>query len=146
MPAAARKPAPKKTGPKPTKASMAAKALKAVSGAPQPPVGRIGGEIAGKTRFIRDHARAYAPEMIKILVKLAKTSESDQARIAAAKEVLDRGLGKAVAVIDADIRAQPVAVYKVTPDQAEEKRLEQARQAAAAVANDLPKDDEDYET
>jgi hypothetical protein len=50
-----------------------------------------------KVKEIEDLALEATPECLKILIKIAKReSEDSRARIAAIKEILDRGLGKAV--------------------------------------------------
>ena len=43
---------------------------------------------------IRAIAQRAAPEMVELLVKIAKTSESDRSQVAAANAVLDRAYGK----------------------------------------------------
>lgn len=43
---------------------------------------------------IRSIARRSSPEMVKVLIDLAKNSESDRAKVAAANAVLDRAYGK----------------------------------------------------
>ena len=48
-------------------------------------------------------AQKHGPECIKALAVLAKSAESEQARIAAMRELLDRAYGKpAQAITDAD--------------------------------------------
>lgn len=48
-------------------------------------------------------AREHTPEVIKTLGELVKTADSDAARVAACKELLDRGWGKASQHVAADI-------------------------------------------
>jgi len=59
---------------------------------------KTGGRVAGTpnkaTAEIKDIARSYGPEAIERLWKLAKGAESEQAQVAACKEILDRGYGK----------------------------------------------------
>lgn len=59
---------------------------------------KTGGRVAGTpnkaTREIKEIAQSYGPQAIAGLWKLAKGAESEQARVAAYKEVLDRGYGK----------------------------------------------------
>lgn len=43
---------------------------------------------------LRELARAASPEMLQILIDLAKTSVSDRSRVTAANAVLDRAYGK----------------------------------------------------
>lgn len=44
---------------------------------------------------LKELARPYAPEALATLCKIMRTSKQDAARVAAAKELLDRGFGKA---------------------------------------------------
>lgn len=60
------------------------------------------GNPGGRPRVIselRDLARAYAPAAIKELGRLVLKARSEMARIAAAKELLDRGCGKATEIL-----------------------------------------------
>lgn len=61
---------------------------------------KTGGRVAGTpnkvTADIKALAQAHAPDAIMQLATILTTSESDTARIAAAKELLDRGYGKAM--------------------------------------------------
>ena len=43
---------------------------------------------------LREMARAASPDMLQILINLAKTSASDRSRVTAANAVLDRAYGK----------------------------------------------------
>ncbi len=60
---------------------------------------KYGGRRAGTpnkaTREIKDLARTHAPSAMKELARLALKAESEQARVAAIKELFDRGYGKA---------------------------------------------------
>lgn len=58
--------------------------------------GRVKGTPNKATADIKALAQKYGPDAIIELATLMKTSDSHQARIAAAKELLDRGYGKAV--------------------------------------------------
>lgn len=73
---------------------------------------RIGGRKKGTpnkgTENIRILARAHTPEMLKELVRLATKAESEQARVSAIKEVLDRAYGKAPQAIVGDEDGPPV--------------------------------------
>lgn len=52
---------------------------------------------------IRSLARRAAPEMVEALLKIARTSENDRAKVAAANAVLDRAYGKPAQMLgDAD--------------------------------------------
>jgi hypothetical protein len=58
---------------------------------------RFGGRKPGVpnkvTAEVRDLARVHGPAVLEELARLALESESDQARVAAAKEILDRAYG-----------------------------------------------------
>lgn len=75
--------------------------------------GRTKGTPNKATLEIRDLARAYGPEAIAELARLAGLtkgagSESEQTRVSAIKELLDRGYGKATQVIAGDDTKPPV--------------------------------------
>lgn len=67
---------------------------------------KTGGRVAGtpnkSTAEIKEAARAHGAEAIALLWRLATEAESDQAKIAAIKEILDRGYGKATQLIGGD--------------------------------------------
>jgi len=60
---------------------------------------KTGGRIAGTpnkaTAEIKTLAGAYSAETIKILIGIARNADSDAAKVAACRELLDRGHGKA---------------------------------------------------
>ena len=64
---------------------------------------RTGGRQKGTpnkaTAELRDIARQYTAEAVETLVKIMLKGEAEAARIAAARELLDRGHGKATQVI-----------------------------------------------
>lgn len=62
-----------------------------------PGSGRKKGTPNKATAEIKELARAHGPAAINALATLLKAADSDTARIAAAKELLDRGYGKATA-------------------------------------------------
>lgn len=64
--------------------------------------GRPKGALNKATRDIKELARAHGPEVVEGLVRLFREADSDTARIAAAKEILDRGYGKASQPIAGD--------------------------------------------
>ena len=76
---------------------------------------KTGGRIAGTpnkaTAEIKELARQYGGKGIEELAKLAglvvgaTKAESDQARIIAIKELLDRGYGKPTQAIEAELKA-----------------------------------------
>jgi hypothetical protein len=63
------------------------------SGGRRPGAGR---KKATVTAEIREIARQYGPEAIAELARLAKHALSEQARVAAIKELFDRGYGRSV--------------------------------------------------
>lgn len=64
---------------------------------------RIGGRQPGTpnkaTAEIRDLARKYTPEALKELARLTTQAESEQARVAAIKELFDRAYGKSTQIL-----------------------------------------------
>ncbi|WP_207915783.1 hypothetical protein [Paraburkholderia sp. BL9I2N2] len=52
------------------------------------------------TADIKALAQSFGAEAIQTLVSIAQASESDQAKISAVKELLDRGYGKAVQAME----------------------------------------------
>ena len=67
----------------------------AARGGKRPGAGRPAGVPNKITADIKALAQEHAPAAIRELATILTTSENDQARIAAAKELLDRGYGKA---------------------------------------------------
>jgi hypothetical protein len=65
------------------------------------------------TLEIKELARAYGPEAVAELARIAGLtkgipSDSEQTRVAAIKELLDRGYGKSTQPISGDENAPPV--------------------------------------
>jgi len=58
------------------------------------PRGRPRGALNKSTKDIKALAQKHTPEALHTLVSVMKFSESDAARVSAAKELLDRGYGK----------------------------------------------------
>lgn len=60
---------------------------------------KTGGRVAGTpnkaTADLKALAQVHAPQAIAELARLVKAAESEAARVAAIKELLDRGYGKA---------------------------------------------------
>lgn len=77
---------------------------------PHPKVGpgRPKGSRNKITLEIRELARKSAPEAMKELVRLAKSAESEAARVAAIKEIFDRGYGKSPQPLDGDGDGGPI--------------------------------------
>lgn len=66
-------------------------------GTPRPEAsGRKKGTPNKITADIKALAQEYGPRAIAVLADILKTSKSEQAKIAAAKELMDRGFGKSV--------------------------------------------------
>lgn len=59
---------------------------------------------------LRALALSHAPEMLEILLKIARESKDEKARVSAADKVLDRGLGKATQMLANDPDAGPLIV------------------------------------
>jgi hypothetical protein len=79
---------------------------------------KTGGRKAGipnkATAEIRELARADGPAVFKELVRLAFKSKSEQTRVAAIKEILDRAYGRPTQPIDGDGQGGAVIVNVVT--------------------------------
>lgn len=72
--------------------------------------GRPKGAVNETTRTLREKAREHADDMLAALVDIAKSAESDAARVSAIKEILDRGYGKASTVLTGDEDGGPITV------------------------------------
>lgn len=64
--------------------------------------GRVKGTPNKVTLELKDLARQYTPDALKALVEVVREG-SEGARVSAAKEILDRGYGKASQHIDANV-------------------------------------------
>jgi phage tail sheath gpL-like len=64
--------------------------------------GRKKGVPNKATREIKALAQKHGPEAIKTLINIMKTGKQEPARIAAAKELLDRAYGKSTQPISQD--------------------------------------------
>ena len=78
------------------------------------------------TAEIKALAQSYAPAAMMELARLATKAESETARVAAIKELFDRGYGKSTQLIAGDPEAPPVTV--------EFTNLERAKALAALLA------------
>lgn len=67
--------------------------------------GRSKGTPNEAIKTIKELARQYAPEAFDTLLNIMRTSESDQSRVAAVKEILDRGYGKPAQAMDITVTA-----------------------------------------
>lgn len=54
---------------------------------------------------VKELARDYTEEAVLALAQVMRGADSDAAKVAAAKELLDRGHGKAKQVVDATVAA-----------------------------------------
>jgi hypothetical protein len=72
--------------------------------------GRKPGTPNKATSELQGLARQYTEHAIKVLAMIMVKGESEQARIAAARELLDRGHGKATQILAGDPAAGPVRV------------------------------------
>lgn len=69
--------------------------------------GRKPGTPNKATSDVKAIAGQYSAEAVNILIEIARTSESDPARVSAAKEILDRAHGKPAQAIVGD-EDQPI--------------------------------------
>ena len=75
--------------------------------------GRQPGTPNKATVEIRDIAKQYAPEAMAELARLAREAESEQARVGAIKEILDRAYGKSTQPVSGD-PDNPLIPAKIT--------------------------------
>jgi hypothetical protein len=68
--------------------------------------GRQKGTPNKATADIKALAQQHAPEVVAELARLALSAQSEQARVAAIKELLDRGFGKATQAVDLNANVQ----------------------------------------
>ncbi len=68
--------------------------------------GRQKGTLNKATREIKALAQQYAPEALKELARLVKHAQSESARVAAIKELLDRAYGKAPQAVTANVESE----------------------------------------
>lgn len=64
--------------------------------------GRPKGSLNKSTADIKALAQVHAPKAMRELARLAENAESEAARVAAIKELFDRGFGKASQLIGSD--------------------------------------------
>lgn len=70
--------------------------------------GRQKGVPNKATRTLKEIAREYTTEAVEALVGIIRDSDSDAAKVSAAKEILDRGYGKASMVLTGDEDGGPI--------------------------------------
>lgn len=100
---------------------------------------KTGGRKAGTpnkaTADVKALARAHGPAAINELARLAKDAESEQARVSACREILDRAYGKAM---------QPTEISGPDGGPIETKQMsgdELAREVAFVLASAIRKQD-----
>jgi hypothetical protein len=76
--------------------------------------GRPKGVPNKATAEIRALCQQHGPAMVESLVQLARTAQSEQARVAAIRELLDRGYGRSAPAVDADEAPQRTVPESVT--------------------------------
>lgn len=76
--------------------------------------GRVKGTPNKATADIKALAQLHAAEAMQELARLAREAESEAARVAAIKELFDRGFGKAKQSLDAEVSAQ-IAIMTGVP-------------------------------
>lgn len=69
----------------------------------KPGPGRPKGSIDKRKAEFIELCRANAPKALQMMIDLASNAESEQVRLAATKELVDRGFGKAYVMRDPDI-------------------------------------------
>jgi hypothetical protein len=79
-----------------------------------PTAGRQPGTTNKNTAEVKALAMKTAPDVIKELTRLALHAVNEAARVAAAKELLDRAIGKAVQPHSGDTGEGPVMVQVIT--------------------------------
>lgn len=79
---------------------------KSARGGKRPGAGRPRGSLNKATADIRAAAQVYTDEALSQLATIMRGSDSDAARVAAIKELLDRGHGKPKQAIDVDANVQ----------------------------------------
>lgn len=84
--------------------------------------GRAKGTPNKATASIRDIARQYTAEAVEALVGVLR-DESPAARVAAAKEILDRGYGKATTIIGGDAENPLTTILRIELSAPEMKQL-----------------------
>lgn len=67
--------------------------------------GRKKGTVNKITADVKALARIHGADAVSVLANLMKQADSDQAKISAAKELLDRGYGKATQILAGDEEA-----------------------------------------
>lgn len=74
-----------------------------MAGGARPGAGRKKGVPNKATADVKAMARLYVPDALKELARLSLEAESEQARVSAIKEIMDRAYGKATTMIGGDV-------------------------------------------
>lgn len=85
---------------------------------------------------IRQLARSHCAEAIEGIIRLAKVGDTDAVKLAAMKELLDRGLGKATQLLGQDDEAAPL--FRVSNEPISTEAWQEKYSPSAA--NDQPVD------
>jgi hypothetical protein len=76
--------------------------------------GRVKGSVNKATADLKALAQTYAPDAVKTLAAIMMTSENHTARIAASKELLDRGYGKSIHGVELTGKdGEPVVITRI---------------------------------
>lgn len=80
--------------------------------------GRPKGALNKATADIREAAQEFSQEALQILISVARTSESDAAKVAASNSILDRAHGKPGQTMDlnADVNATVTELRRTIVD------------------------------
>lgn len=80
--------------------------------------GRVAGTLNKATADVKAAAQQYTSEAVEALATIMRDSDSDAAKVAAIKEILDRGHGKARQSVDVDanVRAAITEVRRTLVD------------------------------
>jgi hypothetical protein len=76
--------------------------------------GRPIGAVNKSTRELREAAKAFGADALNAIAKIMHESDNEANRIAAAKELLDRGFGKSTQMLASDEEAGGFSVQIVT--------------------------------
>lgn len=79
-------------------------------GGARPGSGRPKGVPNKATRDLKELAQVYTAAALKTLSDIMRRGESEAARVAAARELLDRGYGRATQTIDAKVETTKYVV------------------------------------
>ena len=103
-------------------------------GGKRPGAGRKPGTPNRITADVKALAQKYAPEAMAELGRLCQKAKSEQARVAAIKEILERAYGKSTQPISGDSSADAIKFEMVLSASEDAKR--KLAQVIAAVSTD----------